>query len=42
MNAPTLNQMAANVQFLKTQEAKQQQAHLLCLALIALLRGGRA
>ncbi len=36
-----LQQMAANVQTLKTQEAKNHQAHLLCLALIALLRGGR-
>lgn len=36
-----LQQMAANVQTLKTQEAKGHQAHLLCLALISLLRGGQ-
>lgn len=35
-----LQQMAANVQSLTTQEAKGQQVHLLCQSLIALLRGG--
>lgn len=35
-----LQQMAANVQALKTQQSKKRQAHLLCLALIALLSGG--
>ena len=36
-----INQMAANVQTLTTQEAKGQQVHLLCQTLIALLNGGK-
>jgi hypothetical protein len=36
-----LQQMAANVQKLKEQGAKGHQAHLLCLALIALLKRGK-
>jgi hypothetical protein len=37
----TLLEMAANVQALKTKEAKKSQVHLLCLELTALLQRGK-